>query len=229
MRNLILLHGALGHSSNFEPYERYLSEHFRVHKILFHGHGDTSIPTEGIYMSGYVEQLHRYCEEHTLEEVHIFGYSMGGYVALSYALKYPGRVSSILTLATKLNWTEEGAIKESKMLNPDVIADKIPKYATQLATLHGTEQWKTLLPAIAGMMIDLGKKPLLTPENYAHINARVQLMIGDKDVMVTLDETLQAAKAIPEARLAVLPNTKHPIEQVRAKLLLGLMKDFWAL
>jgi pimeloyl-ACP methyl ester carboxylesterase len=229
MRNLILLHGALGHSSNFEPYEQYLSEYFHVHKILFHGHGGTSIPAEGIRMSDYVEQLHRYCEEHSLQEVDIFGYSMGGYVALAYALQYPSRVSSILTLATKLNWTEEGAIKESKMLNPDMIAEKVPKYAAQMATLHGEEHWKALLPAIAGMMVDLGKQPLLTIENYANINTRVQLMLGDKDVMVTLDETLQASKTIPEALLAVLPNTKHPIEQVRSELLMSLMKDFWRL
>ena len=229
MRNLILLHGALGHSSNFEPYEPFLSKHFHIHKILFQGHGGTPIPAEGIRMSGYVEQLHQYCEEYSLQEVDIFGYSMGGYVALAYALQRPGRVSSILTLATKLNWTEEGALKESKMLNPDVIAEKVPKYAAQLATLHGEEHWKALLPAIAGMMVDLGKQPLLTIENYANLNTRVQLMLGDKDMMVTLDETLQAAKAIPEALLAVLPNTKHPIEQARPELLMSLMKDFWRL
>jgi pimeloyl-ACP methyl ester carboxylesterase len=229
MRNLILLHGALGHSSNFEPYEQYLSKYFQVHKILFLGHGDTSIPQEGIRMSDYVAQLHQYCEEHALQEIDIFGYSMGGYVALSYALQYPGKVSSILTLATKLHWTEEGATKESKMLNPGVITEKVPKHAAQLATVHGAEHWKALLPAIAGMMVDLGKQPLLTSENYVNINTKVQLMVGDKDVMVTLDETLQAAKAIPEARLAVLPNTKHPIEQVRTELLMSLMKDFWGL
>lgn len=229
MKNLILLHGALGHSSNFDPYEQYLSEHFRVHKILFRGHGNTSIPQEGIRMSGYLEQLHQYCEEHALQEVDIFGYSMGGYVALSYALQYPGKVSSILTLATKLNWTEEGAIKESKMLNPEVIAEKVPKYAAQLATIHGEAHWKHLLPAIADMMIDLGKHPLLYPENYARINTRVQLMLGDKDVMVSLEETLHAVKGIPETLLAVLPNTKHPIEQVRPELLISLMKDFWGL
>jgi pimeloyl-ACP methyl ester carboxylesterase len=180
-------------------------------------------------MSSYIEQLRQYCEEHALQEVDIFGYSMGGYVALAYALQYPGQVSSILTLATKLNWTEEGAIKESKMLNPDVIAEKVPKYAAQLAIMHGAEHWKKLLPAIAGMMVDLGKEPLLTTENYARINTKIQLMVGDKDVMVTLDETLQAAKAIPEALLAVLPNTKHPIEQVRVELLMNLMKDFWGM
>lgn len=227
MQDLILLHGALGHSNNFEPYERELSRHFNVHKILFQGHGNSAIPDGGLSMEGYVTQLHQYCETHNLERCYIFGYSMGGYVALSYALQYPGKVASILTLATKLNWTEEGASKESKMLNPDVITEKVPKYAAQLAAMHGEDHWKLLLPAIADMMVRLGRTPILHTENYGAITAGIQLMVGDKDVMVTVDETLQAAKAIPEARLAVLPNTKHSIEQVRPELLINLIKDFW--
>lgn len=229
MKHLILLHGALGHSSNFDVYLPWLSQHFHIHNILFDGHGGTEIPVNGISMEGYMAQLHDYSEKHSLSNFHIFGYSMGGYVALAYAQLYPGKVASILTLATKLHWTEDGAVKESKMLNPDVIAEKVPKYAAQLAALHGEDDWKKLLPAIATMMVNLGKKPLLSEENYPTIKTKIQLMVGDKDVMVSLDETLQASKAIPGARFAVLPETKHPIEQVRSGLLMAMMKDFWEL
>lgn len=227
MKDLILLHGALGHSSHFEPYKAMLSAHARVHTITFAGHGGTAIPAAGIIMQSYVDELRQYCETHNLSNFDVFGYSMGGYVALTYALQYPGSISSILTLATKLHWTEEGSLKESKMLNPDVIAEKVPKYAAQLAALHGETGWKQLLPAIAGMMIGLGKKPLISLGDYTQINTRVQLMVGDKDAMVSLDETVLAAKSIPEARLAVLPGTKHPLEQVKPQLLMDLIKDFW--
>lgn len=228
MENLILLHGALGHNNNFSPYLSWLSQHFNIHQVLFKGHGNSPIPDEGIRMSTYVEQLHQYCSEHALEQFNVFGYSMGGYVALYYALQYPGKISSLLTLATKLNWTADGAAKESKMLNPDMIQEKVPKYAAQLEAQHGPT-WKDLLSAIADMMIDLGNNPLLTNENYSDIKTKVQLMVGDKDVMVSMEETLNAAKLIPEARFAVLPQTKHPIEQVRPQLLMDMMKDFWEL
>ena len=227
MKHLILLHGALGHTTNFDPYLPWLSEHFKVHTFLFEGHGGVPLLNKEIRIKHYVSQLERYIEEQRLFDVHIFGYSMGGYVALCYALEFPQRISSILTLATKLNWTEEGALKESKMLNPEVIAEKVPKYAAQLAQLHGEEHWQMLLPAVADMMIHLGKKPMLDADNLKQLNLPIQLMIGDKDAMVTLEETLNAAKAIPNATLAVLPNSKHPIEQIRPQLLLDLMKDFW--
>lgn len=180
-------------------------------------------------MQHYVDQLHRYVVQHNLEEFAVFGYSMGGYVALCYALQYPGQISSLLTLATKLHWTAEGAARESQMLQPEVITEKVPRYATQLADLHGEEQWKHLLPAIAGMMTDLGNQTLLDTADYAKIGARTQLMVGDKDNMVSLAETQEAAALIPDARLAVLPGTKHPLEQVRVPLLKGLMCDFWSI
>src|SRR5690606_6806519 len=138
-----------------------------------------------------------------LEQVHILGYSMGGYVALCYALEQPQRVRSLLTLATKLDWSETGASRESRLLDPAIITEKVPRYAAQLADLHGTEQWKALLPAIGNMMISLGRKPLLGADQYTSIQARVQLMVGDQDKMVGISETVTAAQHIPGARIAV--------------------------
>lgn len=227
MKDLILLHGALGHSNNFEPYESFLSKHFKVHKILFHGHGGTDIPVEGLSIASYVEQLHQYIEERKLKDVYIFGYSMGGYVALCYALKQTAKVLSVLTLATKLLWTVEGAGKEAKMLQPEVIESKVPKYAAQLMALHGENHWRSLIPATAGLMMRLAENSLLNNTTYQALNIPVQMMVGDKDMMVTIEETLEAVRCIPHANIAVLPETKHPIDMVRPELLTSLMKDFW--
>ncbi|MNS36103.1 hypothetical protein D3C72_682890 [compost metagenome] len=131
-----------------------------------------------------------------------------------------------MTLGTKFDWTEEQATKESKMLDPETILTKIPKYAAQLEAQHGV-QWKQLLPAIAGMMIGLGKNPLLQSGNLSTLSLPVQIMLGDKDNMVSLEESAQVYHSIPEARFAVLPDTKHPMDRVRPELLLDLMKDFW--
>ncbi|WP_118972258.1 alpha/beta fold hydrolase [Taibaiella koreensis] len=229
MKDLILLHGALGHTQQFDPYLSVLQQHFHVHTFLFAGHGGSAIPGRDLCMTDYIDQLEQFCKEKQLQTFDVFGYSMGGYVALGYALRHPGQITSLLTLATKLQWTVEGATRESQMLQPDKIAEKVPKYAAQLAAWHGEEEWKVLLPAIAGMMNDLGAHPLLGSHNYPDIQTRVQLMVGDKDAMVSREETMEATGLIPGARLAILPDTKHPLEQVRPGLLLALMKDFWNL
>lgn len=227
MPNLILLHGALGHSEIFTPYLNSLSAYFTIHTPLFSGHGNTELSTDGISIEKYTQELSDYCEKNNLTDVFILGHSMGGYVALCYAMKHPEKVNSIMTLGTKFDWTEEQAIKESKMLNPDVILEKVPQYAQLLEKQHGSK-WKQLLPAIAELMIDLGKNPPLK-DHLASINIPVQIMVGDKDNMVTLEESAIVYRTLPNAKLAVLPDTKHPMDKVRPKLLLNLIKDFWNL
>ncbi len=226
MKDLLLLHGALGHSSHFDPYLEPLSRYFRVHTFLFGGHGNTPIPEGGITMEDNAAQIAAYCALHQLEDIAIFGFSMGGYSALYYALQHPGKVNSVMTLGTKFNWTEEGAAAESKMLLPDVITTKVPQYAQQLAVQHGEDNWKLLLPALSGMMSRLGKQPLLQ-DNLAELKIPVQITVGDKDSMVTVEESLEVYRRLPQGKLSVLPGTKHPIDKVRPSLLLDAMKDFW--
>ncbi|WNI38841.1 alpha/beta hydrolase [Chryseobacterium sp. SG20098] len=227
MPNLLLLHGALGHSDIFKPYLNTLSQYFTVHTPLFSGHGDQELPAGGINIEKYTQELSEYCKVNNLTEVSIFGHSMGGYVALCYAMENPENVNSIITLGTKFDWTEEQALKESKMLNPDIILEKIPQYAQLLESQHGTK-WKQLLPAIADLMVDLGKNPPLE-NNFATITTPTQIMVGDTDNMVTIEESMRVYRSLPNAKLAVLPDTKHPMDKVRPDLLLNLIKDFWNL
>lgn len=227
MLNLILLHGALGHSQIFEPFKAELSKYFTIHTPLFSGHGTSGLPGDGISIEKYTHELKNFIEKNNLNDVYIFGHSMGGYVALCYASEYPERLHSVMTLGTKFNWTEEQALKESKMLNPEVIAEKVPQYAALLESQHG-EKWKQLLHSIADLMISLGKNPPLK-DKLSTINIPVQIMVGDQDNMVTLEESMQVHRSLPNARLAVLPDTKHPMDKVRTNLLLHLIKDFWKL
>ncbi|ROI02543.1 alpha/beta hydrolase [Chryseobacterium sp. G0240] len=227
MPNLILLHGALGHSDIFTPYLENLSQYFTIHTPLFSGHGDTELPKDGIDIKKYTQELTEYCTTNNLKDVSVFGHSMGGYIALCYALQTPENVNSIVTLGTKFDWTEEQAQKESKMLNPDIISEKVPQYANLLEKQHGSK-WRQLLPAISDLMIDLGKNPPLK-NNLSSIIIPIQIMVGDKDNMVTIEESTAVYRALPNAKLAVLPDTKHPMDKVRPSLLLNLLKDFWNL
>ncbi|HTE45748.1 MAG TPA: hypothetical protein VK636_10925 [Gemmatimonadaceae bacterium] len=59
----------------------------------------------------------------------------------------------------------------------------------------------------------------------SRIQPRVRLMVGDRDNVVTVDETADAARVIARGELCVLPNTAHPFEQVRLPLLATLIRD----
>jgi pimeloyl-ACP methyl ester carboxylesterase len=213
MEPLILLHGALGSSAQMAPLRQLLSQHYEVHALDFPGHGGTPLP-EHFSIPLFARSVQQYCEEKNLSQVSIFGYSMGGYVALYLALQAPQLVRRIITLATKLHWDEPTAAKEVKMLQPELIEQKVPQFARALEERHAPTAWKDVLQRTAGLLTSLGESPLLTPEYYKQVSCPCLLMLGDRDKMVSLEETVAVYHQLPQGQLAVLPNTPHPLDAV---------------
>lgn len=226
MQDLILLHGAIGASDQLLPLSKSLTaKGFKVHCFDFSGHGKQAF-NENFSIAQFAAELYQFILQRNLQQVSIFGYSMGGYVALYLESQKPNLVGKIATLATKFDWTPEGALKEAGMLNPDVLQQKVPQFAEALQKRHG-EQWIELLQKTAAMMQELGDNPLLTTEELKQLDCPALLGIGDKDTMVSLDETRKVFTAMPKANMYMLPDTKHPIEGVNVDLLSGVLEVFF--
>ncbi len=222
--HLLLLHGAIGSAAQLTPLAEVLKSRYHVHVLEFPGHGGTegdtfSIPHFADFVSGY-------CDEQGLDKVGIFGYSMGGYVALYLAQQRPALVAQVVTLATKFHWDPAIAEREKKMLQPAVIEEKLPAFAKTLAERHAPGDWKQVLARTAQMLEGLGADNALKPEDYAGIATPTLLLLGDRDRMVTLEETVAVYNALPQAELGVLPGTGHPIESVQPQLLAGFIERF---
>ena len=214
MENLLLLHGALGSALTLAPLKEALADTYHVHSLNFEGHGGRPFPEATFSIAVFARNVLDFLDDNKLDQVHVFGYSMGGYVGLYLAHMYPERFKSIFTLATKFAWSEEAAAKEVKLLNPEKIKEKLPAFATTLAQRHQPQSWEQNMEQTALMMLQLGKQPLLTNEILAQVSQPVQVAVGDKDNMVTLEETIQAYRCLPNGRLLVLPDTRHPLETI---------------
>ncbi len=167
-------------------------------------------------------------EKHSISSVDIFGYSMGGYVGLYLARHYPEKINKLFTLATKLDWNTEMARREVKMLDPASITEKIPAFAETLAKRHHPADWKKVLEKTVAMMLAMGDKNVLTSDDYSHITQPVVLSVGDKDKMVSIDETKAVAGYLKNGQTLVLPDTSHPIEAVDVSALALHTSSFFA-
>ena len=213
MQQLLLLHGALGSEKSLQPLKEVLQNDFEVYSFSFQGHGGSELPESDFTIANFANEVIAFLDENQIDSIAIFGYSMGGYVGLYLAKHFPERIQKLFTLATKLNWTIEGSQKEASMLNPTIIKEKVPKYALSLEQMHG-KNWKGLMQKTAQMMLNLGQNPEVKDSCFEHINIPTLLAVGDKDAMVTLEETIAAHRKIKDSQLLVLPRTIHPIEKV---------------
>lgn len=227
MQTIILLHGAIGSKAQLEPLQQILQkEKLNPLSFNFFGHGGEPFHDEGFGIKIFSWQLQNFIRANNLQKPAVFGYSMGGYVALRLAYKYPHFLGDIITLGTKFNWTPESAKKEASMLNPDKIEEKVPAFADSLKQQHAPNNWRELLANTVDMMKTLGKEPLLTEKELAGIKNKVTVCLGDKDNMVTREESEAAAKALANGKFVLLENTPHPIEKVDAeKIVSGIFQS----
>ena len=212
MEPLLLLHGAIGAADQFTALEHDLAGAFAINRLNFSGHGGSPFAGEHFSIEQFAAEVLAFLDKNEIESSNIFGYSMGGYVALYLAKQHPQRIKKIITLATKFLWDEAIAAKEIKMLNGEKIEEKLPDFAASLKNRHAPNNWKSVLQKTAAMLTSMGTDNPLKPGDYKDIGLPVLLMLGDRDKMVTLDETLEVYNNLPQAQLSVLPNTPHPIE-----------------
>lgn len=222
---LLLLHGALGSSSSFQHLMPYLEDQYDLIIPNFPGHAGTPVSGEPYsveYLSDFLRDFLRPFNE---KEIFVFGYSLGGYVALLHESRFPGSFSRIITLATKIDWNSLFAEQQRNSLNPDYLKSNVPEFYEKLKKIHEpfTDQ---LLLDIIRLMESLGEGPAVNKSLMQEIEIPILLSVGELDKMVSVDETKNCASMGKFASFLKLENTSHPIEKLRPEALLSLLDFF---
>ena len=222
---LLLLHGALGSKNQFSEIKEQLKDYFEVYVLNFEGHGGSKTQKE-FSIELFTENVISFLESASFNKINIFGYSMGGYVAINTALKAPQKIKKIITLGTKFKWNIESAEREAKMLNPIKIEEKVPHFAEKLKQEHQPQDWKIIMEKTAKMMLNMGNGAKLADADFKKINQTVIIGIGSLDNMVSYEESEYVSKLLPNSKLIKLNDVKHSIEKIAIdKLVDYIMKN----
>lgn len=211
MTPLVLLHGALFSAASLAPLAAALAPSRDVIALDLPGHGGTPVP-DTMSVESLGDAVLAALDARGVTAAHLVGYSLGGYVALDLARRAPDRVRSVLAHATKLAWEPEVATRETRGLDPARVRERAPGFAADLDRWHAPQDWGLLMARVAGLLADLGARPPLGAEAFAAIARPALLSVGDRDKLVTLEETVAAYRALPAGRLAVRPNLGHPLD-----------------
>lgn len=128
--NLVLLHGygaGLGfYYKNFEPLSRI--PNWRLYALDMLGMGRSSRPTFRIHAKDreekiteaenwFIDALEEWRIEKKIDRFTLLGHSLGGYMAVAYALKYPGHLNKLI-LASPVGIPEDPYAVSAKMPEP---------------------------------------------------------------------------------------------------------------
>lgn len=208
MKTIIFLHGALGSAKDWDNVIKHLENEVNCVPVDFPGHGQHS-DSNGFNNVG---QLTAYLRDKIAEvksnDIAIVGYSMGGYVALNLAASGGLQDVPLLCVAVKLNWNEAIAEKEASGLNETNLAP----ITEALKAIHG-ENYNGLFERTISVLKSIGSSPLQSSDLQESRNP-IHFMLGDKDKMVTKEETLSFVSNLNHAQFHELESQPHLLHKM---------------
>lgn len=124
---LVLLHGFMENINIWGDMLPFLSKDFTLLKIDLPGHGNSEKIAEIQTMELMAEEVKKVIDELRLEKVHLLGHSMGGYVSLAFAEKFPERLKSF-TLFFSTYFADDEEKKEQRRKSFRIIQDAFAHY-----------------------------------------------------------------------------------------------------
>jgi esterase len=92
----IIMHGFLGMSDNWKTLgTQFASEGYQVHMLDLRNHGRSFHSDEFDY-AAMVQDIYEYCAENNLDNIDMLGHSMGGKVAMFFAMQYPEKINKLI-------------------------------------------------------------------------------------------------------------------------------------
>ncbi|MEM7117072.1 MAG: alpha/beta hydrolase [Chloroflexota bacterium] len=160
---LLMLHGGFGSLHNWEGWVPHLRHDYRLVSLDLPAHGLTGQLPENVYTRAtMIETADLLMQELGIESFSVAGNSMGGGLALHYALHHPEKIESLILIGSEGIPNGEGGYDTSLFSNQEPIRPGQPGYS-DLSTTERLAS-KFIGPAVIRHTLDalIGDKSLLT-------------------------------------------------------------------
>ena len=232
---VILIHGGLGSSSQWQPVVPELADGFRVITPDSRGHGRSTNPSAELSYARIADDIADLIATLGVQRPVVGGWSDGGQVTLELGVRHPGAAGALIVGAAYPDFEVSGLRKAHRALlgadetgvpDPAHLDAQLGESAEEIKALHpdGAEQWRRLVRQTAPMWLDYKG---LRPDELRTIQTPVLVLAGDHDELVPLDLSVSLYRALPTAELAVCPSLSHdgPTPE-RAPVFASLLRDF---
>lgn len=188
---LIMLHGNGEEHGYFEHQTDCFAENYRVIAIDTRGHGRSPRGEGEFSIKRFADDLYGFMTEHGIEKAHILGFSDGGNIAITFALKHPEMIEKLIVDGANLY----PAGVKLRIQRPI----ELGYYAVKLFAAFSSNA-KTKAEMLSLMV----NQPNIAPEELKKLNMPVLVMAGTDD-MIRQEHTELIAASIPGAKLVILP------------------------
>jgi esterase len=239
---ILIMHGMFGMLDNWQWMARQLSKEYMVFLVDLRNHGKSPHSDEFSYHI-MAEDIHQFMEDNWLHEATIVGHSMGGKVAMRFALEYPDMVDRLVVvdMAPKTYEGNHDSILKALQSFPidqvenrteaqEILSQSIPQMDVVQFLLKnlrrdretGGYRWKMNLPVI----IDHYEEILGHEDSDLVYEGPTLFLAGDQSDYVKADEFPAYKKNFPEAKLTYIKGAGHWVHAEAPETFLKHLMDF---
>jgi pimeloyl-ACP methyl ester carboxylesterase len=203
---LLLLHGLGGSCRWWGHNLDGLAKHFRVYAPDLPGFG-LSHSRQFFNLHSAADELVRWMQQIGLRRAHIVGHSMGGFVAIDLAARYPAFVDRLVLVSAAVRAADIKPQINLRQIKPNMCQIKsrlrglntLPLLLSDICRCNP----RNLLAATEAMM------RTKIQDRLQRIQARTMVLWGDQDAMVPIEQGYALAQQLPCEELVMIENAGH--------------------
>jgi 2-succinyl-6-hydroxy-2,4-cyclohexadiene-1-carboxylate synthase len=246
---LVLLHGFTGSTETWKSLRACLDDAFTIIAVDLAGHGRSSSPSLPARYSShrFTDDLEAICRELGIDKIALMGYSMGGRLALRFALAHPLRLSSLILESTSPG-IPEGEAREARLESDARLAQAIEENGIEQFVNYweSLSLWESQRDMPGDLKAELRSQRLAgNPRGLANslrgAGAATMSFLNDDDLKSIAVSTLLIAgaldapyvqhaqamqRAVPGARLTIVEASGHAVHFEKPKQLATAVRHF---
>lgn len=200
---VILLHGGLGNADHWANQVPALADKLQVIVIDSRGQGRSTRTSARISYEAMADDVIAVMDHLKLDKASLVGWSDGGEIALKLAIKYADRVDKLFVFGS--NYDSAGS-KPRGQPAATFMAYAAKCRADYLKLSKTPRQYDDLVD----WLLPVWRSPMgFTKDQLRAIKAPTLVADGDHDEVIVLDQIEEMSRLIPNAKLAVFPDTSH--------------------
>lgn len=238
---VIILHGLFGSSDNWLTVTKSLSKDYKIYLIDQRNHGRSPHSNELDYTS-MANDLNKFMSENNLQEAYLIGHSMGGKVAMKFAVENPDKVKKLVVvdIGPKYYPVHHGNILRAlkaldlenittRQLADEQLSEFIPELSVRqfllknLTRENDSFKWRINLSVIDKEIENIGE-PLDPRRKFE----KPSLFIRGGKSNYILDEDFEGIKEIfPNSQVKTIAAAGHWVQAEEPQEFLDIVNEFF--
>ncbi|MBM7692600.1 pimeloyl-ACP methyl ester carboxylesterase [Peribacillus deserti] len=219
---LLFIHGFCGSAHYWDELIPLLKDDYTVLCVNLRGHGGNKTDDSAIEITDMARDLYHFLSQHSVDQVYMFGHSLGGYISLAFAELFPSKLKGFglihSTAFPDSDNAKEARIESMNLIDERGLASFVDRLIPNLFSKDSLAQLKDKVSKVKeigyGTDVNGAKGALMAMRNRPDRNhvlretsKPVLLVAGEKDKVIPPEKVFSVEDS--HIKTELLPKAGH--------------------